>query len=118
MKLQKGQIMSKVESFMFKDKKVIIVAEYIVGFSLLIIVLPYIVAWKGDWDSANWWAYLLFIVCAGIILVGNASGMKQRHEMSQHITKIEQKVDALYKQAQCECEQKNKACEQLVGSMN
>lgn len=103
---------------MFTDKKAIIVAEYIIGFSLMIVVLPYIVARQPDWDSAHWWAYMMFIVCAGLVLVGNASGMKQRMELSKRITKTEQKLDILFKQAQSECEQKNKTSEQLVGSVN
>ena len=118
MKPQKGAVMLKVESVMFKDKKAIIVIEYIVGFSLLILVLPYIVTQHSGWTSAHWWAYLLFIVCAGIALIGSASGMKQRLELSHRITKLEQKIDILIKQAQSECEQKNKICEQLVGSEN
>ena len=108
--------MLKIESAMFKDKKTIIVIEYIIGFSLLILVLPYILAQHTDWTSAHWWAYLLFIVCAGLALIGSASGMKQRMDLSNRITKLEQKIDILIKQAQHECEQKNKVCESLVGS--
>jgi hypothetical protein len=115
---KKGAVMLKVESAMFKDKKAIIVIEYIIGFSLLIVVLPYIVTQHSGWTSAHWWAYLLFIVCAGLALIGSASGMKQRMALSHRITKLEQKVDILIKQAQSECEQKNKLCEQLVGSAN
>jgi hypothetical protein len=119
MKTQKGElIMSKIESAMFRDKKVIIIIEYIVGFSLLILVLPCIVAKQPGWDTAHWWAYLLFILSAGIALIGSASGMKQRLELSQRIIKLEQKIDVLIKQAQSECEQKNKTCEELVGSVN
>ncbi len=103
---------------MFKDKKFIIVLEYIIGFSLLILALPYIVTPHSDWSKAYWWAYLLFIVGAGIALIGSASGMKQRLELAHRITKLEQKVDILIKQAQNECEQKNKTLEQLVGSAN
>jgi hypothetical protein len=110
--------MSKVESVMFKDKKAIIVIEYIVGFSLLILVMPYVVARQPNWGAAHWWAYMLFIVCAGLALIGSASGMKQRLELSQRITNIEKKVDVLIKQAQSECEQKNKTCEQLLFSVN
>ena len=102
---------------MFKDKKAIIVIEYIIGFSLLILVLPYIVT-LHSWTSAHRWAYLLFILCAGLALIGSASGMKQRIELSYRITKLEQKIDTLIKQAQHECEQKNKICEQLVGSVS
>ena len=98
MKPQKGGVvMLKVESIMFKDKKVIIVIEYIIGFSLLILVLPYIVTQHSDWTTAHGWAYLLFIVCAGLALIGSASGMKQRMELSHRITKLEQKVDTLIK---------------------
>jgi hypothetical protein len=111
-------VMLKIESIMFRDKKAIIVIEYVIGFSLLILVLPYIVTRQPSWGAAHWWAYLLFILCAGLALIGSASGMKQRLELSQRITKIEQKVDVLFKQAQSECEQKNKTCEQLVGSVN
>ena len=110
--------MLKVESAMFKDKKAVIIIEYIVGFSLLILVLPYIVTQRAGWSSAHWWAYLLFIVCAGIALIGSASGMKQRLELSHRIAKLEEKTDILIKQARSECEQKNKICEQLVGSVN
>jgi hypothetical protein len=119
MKPQKDEaVMLKIESAMFKDKKAIVVIEYIIGFSLLIVVLPYIVTQHSGWTSAHWWAYLLFIVCAGLALIGSASGMKQRMELSHRITKLEQKIDILIKQAQSECEQKNKICEQLVGSVN
>ena len=119
MKPQKGEaVMLKIESAMFKDKKTIVVIEYIIGFSLLILVLPYIVTQHSGWTSAHWWAYLLFIVCTGLALIGSASGMKQRMELAQRIIKLEQKVDILIKQAQSECEQKNKICEQLVGSVN
>jgi hypothetical protein len=110
--------MLKGESIMFKDKKAIIVIEYIVGFSLLILVLPYIVSPHPDWGTAHWWAYLMFIVCAGIALIGSASGMKQRLELSQRIAKLEQKVDVLLKKTQSECEQNNKTCEQLISSLN
>ncbi|GEM_PF-5975756 len=103
---------------MFKDKKFIIVAEYIIGFSLLILSLPYVVGPHSEWSKAYWWAYLLFIVGAGIALIGSASGMKQRLELSNRITKLEDKVDILIKQARSECEQKNKTIEQLVGSPN
>jgi hypothetical protein len=113
---KEGLVMLKIESAMFKDKKAIIVIEYIIGFSLLILVLPYIVAKQPGWDSAHWWAYLLFILGAGIALIGSASGMKQRMELGQRIIKLERKIDILIKQAQIECEQKNKACESLVGS--
>ena len=44
---ERGAVMLKVESAMFKDKKAVIVIEYIVGFSLLILVLPYIVTQHG-----------------------------------------------------------------------
>ena len=110
--------MLKVESVMFKDKKAIIVVEYILGFSFLILVLPYIVTLHSGFTSAHWWSYLLFIVCAGLALIGSASGMKQRMELSHRITKLEQKTDILIKQAQSECEQKSKICEQLVGSVS
>jgi hypothetical protein len=110
--------MLKVESAMFKDKKTIIVIEYVVGFSLLIVVLPYIVAPHPDWSKAYWWAYLLFIVGAGIALIGSASGMKQRLDLAQRITTLEQKIDVLIKQAQRECEQKNKTCDELLFSAN
>ncbi len=120
MKPQKERLvmLKKVEPVMFKDKKIVVVIEYIIGFSLLILVLPYIVTLNAGWTSAHGWAYLLFIICAGFALIGGASGMKQRMELAQHIIKLEQKVDCLIKQAQRECEQKNKACEQLVGSVN
>jgi hypothetical protein len=110
--------MLKLETIMFRDIKAIIVIEYVIGFSLLILALPYIVARQPNWGEAHWWAYLLFILCAGLALIGSASGMKQRLELSQRITKLEHQVDSLVKQARSDCEQKNKTCEQLVGSLN
>jgi hypothetical protein len=103
---------------MLKDRNVTWVVEYALGIVLLVAVLPSIVLPHPGWSEAHWWAYLLFIVCAGITLVGCGSSMRQRVELAQRIAKLEQTVEALKKQAQSECVQKNKASEQLVGSVN
>jgi hypothetical protein len=103
---------------MLKDRRITWVVEYAIGIVLLMSVLPSIVIPHPAWTEAHWWAYLLFIVCAGITLIGCASSMRQRVELAQRIEKLEQTVEFLMKQAQSECVQKNKFSEQLVGSVN
>jgi hypothetical protein len=103
---------------MLKDRKLTWVVEYAIGIILLVAVLPSIVLPHPNWSEAHWWAYLLFIVCSGITLIGCASSMRQRVELTQRIEKLEQTVEVLKKQAQSECVQKNKASEQFVGSVN
>jgi hypothetical protein len=65
------------------------VAEYLIGIGLLVAVLPFIVNPQPDWSPAHGWAYLLFIVCAGIVLISSASGTRQRIELSKRITELE-----------------------------
>jgi len=78
---------------MFKDSKIIVVLEYIIGFCFLIAVVPLFVDPRQDWNDAHQWAYLFFIVGAGLTLVSCASGMKQRIELSQRILKLEKMLD-------------------------
>ena len=106
---------------MFKDRKLVWVIEYSLGIILLVAVIPFIVHPQAGWSAAHGWAYLLFIACSGITLVGSASAMRQRIEMANRIRKLEQMVEVLKKQAQSECVQKNRAIENRqvgVGSAN
>jgi uncharacterized membrane protein len=80
---------------MFTDRKIIVVLEYIIGFCILIAVVPLFVDPHPDWSDARWWAYLLFIVGASLTLISCASGMKQRIQLSQRISKIEQIIKDL-----------------------
>jgi hypothetical protein len=100
---------------MLKDRKLTWVFGYAIGIALLVAVLPSIVIPHPGWNGAYWWAYLLFIVCSGITLIGCASSMRQRVELTERLEKLEKTVEALKKQAQSECVQKNKLSEQLVG---
>ena len=103
---------------MLKDRKSTWVVGYSIGIVLLVAVLPSIVIPHPNWSDAHWWAYLLFIVCAGITMIGCASSMRQRVELTERIEKLEQTVEALKQQAQSECVQKNKVSEQIVFSVN
>jgi len=80
---------------MFTDKKIIVVIEYIIGFSLLIVVMPSLVHPHAGWSEAHWWAYLLFIVCAGFILISCASSMRKRLALARRIEKLEKAVEDL-----------------------
>jgi len=102
---------------MSKDKKIVWVVEYIIGITLLLSVLPSIVHPQPGWSEAHSWAYLLFIACAGAMLLGFASSMRQRIIMSERITKLEQMLED-QKQCKPECGQKQKASEQFAGSVN
>ena len=109
------------ESVMFSDKKIILVVEYIIGFSLLITVLPSIVHPHPGWSEAHWWGYLLFIVCSGFTLVSCASEMNQRLELAKRIEKLEKMAEELkgaQKKGQSETGPKRTASEHLVGSVN
>ena len=80
---------------MFSDRKIIVVFEYIIGFCFLIAVLPLFVKPQADLSDARWWAYLLFIVGAGFVLISCASEMKQRLQLSQRLSKIERIIKDL-----------------------
>ncbi len=106
---------------MFKDRKSLVVIEYIIGFSLLIAVLPSIVHPRPGWSDAHGWAYLLFIVCAAFTLLSCASEMRKRLEQSHRIEKLEKMVEQLnssQKHSPAESSQKNKSPEHLVSSLN
>ena len=106
---------------MFTDRKLIVVLEYIIGFCLLIAVLPLFVDPQADWSDARWWAYLLFIVGAGLTLVSCASGMKQRIQLSQRIFKLEKMFEGLkdvQMQSLGQADLKHSASEQFIGSLN
>ena len=80
---------------MFSDRKIIVVFEYIIGFCFLIAVLPLFVKPQADLSDARWWAYLLFIVGAGFVLISCASEMKQRLLLSQRLSRIERLIKDL-----------------------
>ena len=106
---------------MLKDRKSVWVVEYLIGIGLLVTVLPSIVHPHPGWSAAHGWAYLLFIACSGITLLGFASSMRQRIDLSERITKLEQMADGLkgaQKQTQNESGQKRTTSEQLVSSVN
>jgi hypothetical protein len=109
---------------MFSDKKIIFVIEYIIGFSLLIIVLPHIIYPQPGWGEAYWWAYLLFIVSSGFILISCASETKQRMQMAERIAKLEKMMEehkATHNQPQDQTAQKRTTSEPRhigVGSVN
>jgi hypothetical protein len=102
---------------MLKDSKLVWVIEYLIGIALLVAVLPFIIHPQQGWSPAHGWAYLLFIACSGITLLGFASAMRQRIALSERITKLEQIIENRT-QNQTECAHKNKASEQFVGSVN
>jgi len=103
---------------MFTDRKIIVVLEYIIGFSFLIAVVPLFVNPHPDWSDAHWWAYLLFIVGAGFILISCASEMKQRLQLSHRLSRIEQIIKDLEDkevQAQTNKEVKEVGHKQTIG---
>ena len=109
------------ESDMNKDRKSVWVVEYLIGIGFLVAVLPFIVHPQPGWSPAHGWAYLLFIACAGITLLGLASSMRQRIALSDRITKLEQMAEGnkgCQKQAQAQSTQKRTTSEQLVSSVN
>ena len=77
---------------MFRDRKILVVIEYVIGFSLLIIVLPTIVHPRPGWSDAHGWAYLLFIVCSSFTLLSCASEMRRRIQQAERIDKLEKLV--------------------------
>ena len=106
---------------MFSDSKVVYICEYVIGFTLLIVVLPFLVAPTPGWSNAHWWAYLLFIVNAGFTFVSCASEMKQRMDLSARIKNLESMIAANkgdQSQTQQAASKKHTASEQLVGSVN
>jgi hypothetical protein len=105
---------------MFKDNKFIVVLEYIIGFSLLIAVLPSLVHPHTGWSEAHWWAYLLFIVTAAFIFLSCASAMRKRLALARRIEKLEKEVEDLkHPGNHTNTESLKRAIkEQLVGSLN
>jgi len=81
--------------FMFKDKKFVVVIEYIIGFSLLIAVMPSLVHPHTGWSEAHWWAYLLFVVNSSFIFLSCASAMRKRLAMKRRLEKLEKEVENL-----------------------
>ena len=96
------------------------VVEYLIGIGFLVAVLPFIVNPQPGWSPAHGWAYLLFIVCAGIALISSASGTWQRAELSKRITELEKRLDE--KSAQNRTQNTSGpqfvSKEHLVGSVN
>jgi hypothetical protein len=105
---------------MFKDKKFIYVIEYIIGFSLLIAVLPSMLHPHTGWSEGHWWAYLLFIVNSSFILVSCASSMRKRLALARRIEKLEKAVEDLkHPGNHTDTDSLKRAIkEQLVGSLN
>jgi hypothetical protein len=109
---------------MLKDRKSVWVVEYLIGIALLVAVLPSIIHPHPGWSEAHGWAYLLFIACSGITLLGLASAMRQRIALADRITKLEQMAEDLkfaQKQVRNEGGQKRTASEPRqvgVGSVN
>ena len=95
--------------------------EYLIGIGFLVAVLPYIIHPQSGWSTAHGWAYLLFIVCAGIALISSASATRQRIEMSKRISELEKKFEE-QKSAQDQTQGANGpqfiSKEHLVGSVN
>jgi hypothetical protein len=108
------------ESVMFKDKRFIFVIEYIIGFSLLIAVMPSLVNPHTGWSEAHWWAYLLFIVTSSFIFLSCASAMRKRLALKRRIEKLEKAVEDLkYPGNHTDTDSLKRAIkEQLVGSLN
>ena len=102
---------------MFKDRKFIWVLEYLIGLGLLAVIMPSIVRPHPGWSSAHSWAYLLFIACAGVVLVSAAGSMRQRMQMVKRIEQLERAATSR-KRAQSESEQRPAADEHYAGSMN
>jgi hypothetical protein len=107
---------------MMKDNKWVWVTEYLIGIGLLVAVLPFIVHPQPGWSAAHGWAYLLFIACSGITILGLACAMRQRLELAKRIEKLEQQMtsgsNTTQKQAQAKTTQKQTANEHYVGSLN
>jgi hypothetical protein len=105
---------------MFNDKKIIYVIEYIIGFTLLLLVLPSLVHPHEGWSEAHWWAYLLFIVSSGFILVSTASGMRTRVQLSQRVDELQKEIEELkHPGNHTNTDSLKRAIkEQLVGSVN
>ncbi|MBN2019305.1 MAG: hypothetical protein JW749_03685 [Sedimentisphaerales bacterium] len=106
---------------MFSDKKIIFVFEYIIGFTLLIVALPFIVSPQPVWSNAHWWAYLLFLINSAFMFIGCGSEMKRRIEMSARIEKLEKMLgeqNGAQNQPESQPSQKRAPSEQLVGSAN
>ena len=106
---------------MLKDRKSVWVVEYLIGIALLVAALPSIVHPQPGWSAAHGWAYLLFIACSGITLLGLASAMRQRIALSDRITKLEQMAGSpsqTQKQTSSVSGQKRTPSEHFVGSVN
>jgi hypothetical protein len=68
------------------------IVEYLIGIGFLVAALPFIVYPQPGWSPAHSWAFLLFVACAGIALIGSASGTRQRVELSKRVTELEKKL--------------------------
>jgi len=109
------------ESIMLKDKKVLWVVEYIIGFILLVAVIPLIVHPQPGWSEAHGWAYLLFLISVSIILLSCASAMRQRMQLAERIAELERMTIGLKtagSRGQGEGKQKRTVGEQFAGSAN
>jgi hypothetical protein len=106
---------------MQKDRKVVWIVEYVIGFALLAATMPFIVHPQPGWSAAHGWAYLLFIACSGIALLSSASAARQRMQLAKRIAELERTVGGLkpaQKQTPNESGQKRTANQHLVGSVN
>jgi len=81
---------------MLKDRMVIWVLEYIVGFVLVIVPLAALGFSWSAWIDAHIWAVCLFVICLGVTLLSCASSMRQRMLLARCI-------DSLSKQIQDHC---------------
>jgi len=81
---------------MLKDRAVVWVLEYIVGFVLVLVPLAALgLSWSA-WIDAHIWAVYLFVVCLGVTLISCASSMRQRMLLAK-------RIDNLAKQMQDHC---------------
>ena len=105
---------------MLKDRKLIWVLEYVIGLGLVAVTLFYVARSHPKWNEAYSWAYLLFIACSGIVLLGCASAMRQRMNLSERIANLERMLESQRGQNQThgQSEKKRTPGEQFVGSVN
>ena len=99
--------------------------KYLIGIGFLVAVLPFIIHPQSGWSSAHGWAYLLFIACAGIALVGSASGTRQRLELAKRVKELEKQIEVQKQESDpTQSNTKNSggpqfiSKEHLVGSVN
>jgi hypothetical protein len=106
---------------MLKDRKLIWIVEYVISIAFLAAAMPLIIHPQPGWSDAHGWAYLLFIACSGITLLGSAGSMRRRMKLAERITKLEHTVEDLKRAgngANSSNTQKHTAKEQFVGSLN